>query len=421
MKTITLLLAGAALALAACEQKAPEPALVEPGPETAEAATLTVAADPSQGDGGVAEFYSHAGPTPAKPGTLIRTEAQPPETSLSEAGQAMRILYSSTNGLDGKTPVAVSGSLFLPKGEAPTSGFPLIAWAHGTVGIADICAPSNNARSERDSKYLNHWLTQGYAVVASDYQGLGTPGGHPYLATRSAAYSVLDSIRAVQADPNLKISKSVILVGQSQGGGGAFATAGEAVTYAPELDIRGTVATGTPYFTDDTAPVVRDPNAVSGVFAYSLYIMYLAEQADPTFKIADYVTDKAKPVIETTRTQCLMAAWNQIEKEGLNQANSFVKDPMPALVKYYPLMAYSTLKVKGPVFMGTGGKDKDVPPPGQERLFTDACKAGSVIEHRVYANLDHSGTVNGSLADSTPFVKKAFAGEAISGNCKTPT
>ena len=421
MKTITLLLAGAALALAACEQKAPEPAPVEPGPETAEAATLTVAADPSQGDGGVAEFYSHAGPTPAKPGTLIRTEAQPPETSLSEAGQAMRILYSSTNGLDGKTPVAVSGSLFLPKGEAPTSGFPLIAWAHGTVGIADICAPSNNARSERDSKYLNHWLTQGYAVVASDYQGLGTPGGHPYLATRPAAYSVLDSIRAVQADPNLKISKSVILVGQSQGGGGAFATAGEAVTYAPELDIRGTVATGTPYFTNDTAPVVRDPNAVSGVFAYSLYIMYLAEQADPTFKIADYVTDKAKPVIETTRTQCLMAAWNQIEKEGLNQANSFVNDPTPALVKYYPLMAYSTLKVKGPVFMGTGGKDKDVPPPGQERLFTDACKAGSVIEHKVYADLDHSGTVNGSLADSTPFVKKAFAGEAISGNCKTPT
>ena len=158
MKTITLLLAGAALALAACEQKAPEPAPVEPGPETAEAATLTVAADPSQGDGGVAEFYSHAGPTPAKPGTLIRTEAQPPETSLSGAGQAMRILYSSTNGLDGKTPVAVSGSLFLPKGEALTSGFSLIAWAHGTVGIADICVSLNNARSERDSKYFNHWL-----------------------------------------------------------------------------------------------------------------------------------------------------------------------------------------------------------------------------------------------------------------------
>ncbi|MDP3495121.1 MAG: lipase family protein [Hyphomonadaceae bacterium] len=421
MKSITLLLASAAaLALAACEQKAPEPPPAELGPDTAEATIPTVTPIPEQGDGGVADFYNLAGPAPAKPGTLIRTEAQPEGTSLAEAAQAMRILYSSTDGLDGKTPVAVSGSLFLPKGEAPADGFPLIAWAHGTVGIADVCAPSNNPRSERDTKYLNHWLSQGYAVVASDYQGLGTPGGHPYLATRPAAYSVLDSIRAVQGDANLKISKSVVLVGQSQGGGAAFATAGEAVTYAPDLDIRGTVATGTPYFTNDTAPAVRDPNAVSGVFAYSLYIMYLAEQADPTFKIADYVTDKAKPVIETTRTACLMPAWNQIEKEGLNQTNSFVKDPTPALAKFYPLMAYSSLKVKGPVFMGTGGKDKDVPPPGQQRLFTDACAAGSVIEHKIYADLDHSGTVNGSLADSTPFVKKAFAGEPITGNCKTP-
>ena len=420
MKPITLLLAGAAaLALAACEQKAPEPQPVELGPDTAEATIPTITPIPEQGDGGVAEFYNLAGPAPAKPGTLIRTEAQPDGTSLAEAAQAMRILYSSTDGLDGKTPVAVSGSLFLPKGEAPADGFPLIAWAHGTVGIADVCAPSNNPRSERDTKYLNHWLSQGYAVVASDYQGLGAPGGHPYLATRPASYSVLDSIRAVQGDPNLNVSKSVVLVGQSQGGGAAFATAGEAVTYAPDLDIRGTVATGTPYFTNDTAPAVRDPNAVSGVFAYSLYIMYLAEQADPSFKIASYVTDKAKPVIDTTRTQCLGAAWTQIEQEGLNQANAFTKDPTPDIAKFYPLMAYSTLKVKGPVFMGTGGKDKDVPPPGQQRLVDDACKAGSVIEHKVYADLDHSGAVNGSLADSTPFVKKAFAGEALTGNCKS--
>jgi pimeloyl-ACP methyl ester carboxylesterase len=423
MKTITLLLTGcAALALAACGEASKEPA-PEMGPDTAQAAAPvipTIAPDPSQGDGGVADFYNPGGPAPEKAGTLIRSEPQPEGTGLAEASQSIRILYSSLDGLgDKKTPIAVSGTLFLPKGEAPAGGFPLIAWAHGTVGIADVCAPSNNKRSDRDTKYLNHWLSQGYAVVASDYQGLGTPGGHPYLATKPEAWSVLDSIRAVQGNPDFKLSKSVVLVGQSQGGGAAFATAGEAMAYAPDLDIRGTVATGTPYFTNDTAPAVRDPNAVSGVFAYSLYIMYLAEQVDPAFRIADYITDKAKPVIETTRTKCLMDAWKQIEDEKINQANAFVKDPTAELVKYYPLMTYSTLKVKGPVFMGTGGQDKDVPPPGQERLFSDACKAGAVIERHVYAKLDHSGTVNGSLADSTPFVKKAFAGEAISGNCPT--
>lgn len=420
MKRLASLMLGcAALALVACGENAPaEPTApaADVAPEAAQAAAPM--SDPAQGDGGVSAFYMPDAAIPAAPGKMIRTEPQTADTSLPSAAQAFRILYSSVNGLgDKKEPIAVSGSVFLPKGTAPAGGWPLIAWAHGTVGIADVCAPSTKARTERDSKYLSHWLDQGYAVVASDYQGLGTPGGHPYLATRPAAYSVLDSIRAVQTDPTFSIGKPVVLVGQSQGGGAAFATAGEAAAYAPELDIRGTVATGTPYFTNDTAPAVRDPNAVSGVLAYSMYIMYLAEQADPNFKIADYASDIGKPVFETTRTQCLMDTWTLIEKDKISQATLFAKDPTPDTAKYFPLMTYATLKVKGPLFLGTGGMDKDVPPPGQERLFNDACKAGSLIEHHVYAKLDHSGTVNGSLADSTPFVKKAFAGEAITGNC----
>lgn len=419
MKPVASLMLGvAAFALAACgESKPAEPAPpAELSPETAQAPA--VAPDPSQGDGGVSAFYTPDAAIPAQPGKLIRSEPQSADTSIPEAAAAYRILYSSTDGLgEAKAPIAVSGSVFIPKGEAPAGGWPLIAWAHGTVGVADICAPSNRPRSERDTKYLGHWLAQGYAIVASDYQGLGTPGGHPYLATRPEAWSVLDSIRAVQAEPTFSVGKPVVLVGQSQGGGAAFATAGEAGSYAPELDIRGTVATGTPYFTNDTAPATRDPNAVSGVLAYSMYIMYLAEQADPTFKIADYTSEAGKPVFESTRTQCLMDTWKMIEDGKISQAKLFAKDPTPVTVKYFPLMTYSTLKVKGPLFMGTGGKDADVPPPGQERLFNDACKAGSIIEHHVYPTLDHSGTVNGSLADSTPFVKKAFAGEPIAGNC----
>jgi pimeloyl-ACP methyl ester carboxylesterase len=417
-KMIALMLAGAAaLALAACEAKEEEAPAPEMGPDTAELPGIP--ADPAHGDGGVSDFYVLGSQAPATPGDMIRTEPQPAESSLAEAGQAMRILYSSTDGLDGKTPIAVSGSLFLPKGEAPAGGWPLIAWAHGTVGVADVCAPSNNARSKRDSIYLNHWLSQGYAVVASDYQGLGAPGGHPYLATRPAAYSVLDSIRAVQAG-DFGIAKPVVLVGQSQGGGAAFATAGHAEAYAPELDIRGTVATGTPYFTATAVPAERDPTKVEGVFSYTLYILHLVKQADPSFDLDGLLTETAKPVFDLTRTACLGAVWDAVEENKLSQAIAFTRDPTPEVAKYFPLMAYETLKVKGPVFFGTGGKDADVPPAGQGRLFTDACTAGSVIERHVYPELDHSGAVNGSLTDSTPFVKKAFAGEAIVGNCPTP-
>ena len=241
--------------------RSPSPRLnLRPATRRPDTASRPPLPDPTQGDGGVDAFYTPDAAIPAAAGQADPHQPQPADTSLAEAGQAVRILYSSTNGLgEAKTPIAVSGTLFLPKGEAPAGGWPLIAWAHGTVGIADICAPSNRPRSDRDTKYLNHWLSQGYAVVASDYQGLGTPGGHPYLATRPAAYSVLDSIRAVQGDPALNIGKPVVLVGQSQGGGAAFATAGEAAAYAPELDIRGTVATGTPYFTWTPRPPFAIP------------------------------------------------------------------------------------------------------------------------------------------------------------------
>jgi hypothetical protein len=58
-----------------------------------------------------------------------------------------------------------------------------------------------------------------------------------------------------------------------------------------------------------------------------------------------------------------------------------------------------------------------VPPQMQLNLGADACAKGSVIEQHLYPPLDHSGTVNGSTGDSVVFVRKAFAGEKIAGNC----
>src|SRR4051812_11476571 len=206
------------------------------------------APDPSQGDGGVSPFYTWTGEIPAAPGQMLRTEPLDPALGLAMAGEQRRILYTSTDGMDGKTPIVVSGAYFVPKGTPPSGGWPLVAWAHGTTGIADTCAPSWIPRTERDAAYLNAWLQQGFAIVATDYQGLGTPGPHPYLAVRPEAYSVLDSVRAVlKGFPNL--ADRIVVIGQSQGGGAAFAAAGIAPSYAPELAIRGSVATGVPFLT----------------------------------------------------------------------------------------------------------------------------------------------------------------------------
>ncbi len=58
----------------------------------------------------------------------------------------------------------------------------MITWAHGTTGLADICAPTrSDVLGGYDRPLLNRWLKAGYAVVRTDYEGLGTPGEHPYL------------------------------------------------------------------------------------------------------------------------------------------------------------------------------------------------------------------------------------------------
>lgn len=372
-----------------------------------------------RGDGGVPDFYLWQKPLPSKPGKLLRQEVLADKTVLENAGRAVRILYVSTDGLGGKHRVAVSGALYIPRGKAPKGGWPLLAWAHGTVGIGDMCAPSFAGRSPRDITYLNFWLAKGYAVVASDYQGLGTPGGHPYLATRPVAYSVLDSIRAVQGK-TFGIGKRTVLIGQSQGGGAAFATAGIAPAYAPELDIAGTVATGTPYFRGDgeaALDAARPADMVDPLLTYNFYFLSLQEQVDPAFRIEDHVTAKALPVAKAAATQCFLDIARASVSAGLTRANAFKADPALALAKYAGILSFPTLTITSPVFMGIGGKDRDVPPPMQFALKADACKAGTRIEAHVYPDADHSGAVNGSTRESSEFVRRAFAGEAIAGNC----
>lgn len=136
--------------------------------------------------------------------------------------------------------------MFIPFGPEPEGGWPVIVWTHGTVGINSDCAPSLNTRTARDSQYLNTWLSLGYAVVAPDYPGLGSDGMHHYLNAQGEGWSVLDGIRAALTEFPLK--NELVLVGQSQGAHAAFAAAGYQPTYAPELNIIGTVLTGTPIF-----------------------------------------------------------------------------------------------------------------------------------------------------------------------------
>jgi uncharacterized membrane protein HdeD (DUF308 family) len=83
-------------------------------------------------------FYTSSSPLPAgPPGTIIRSEVI---DGFHAGATAYRLLYKST-GYDGK-PTAVSGFIVVPDGAAPALGRKVLAYTHGTVGVASNCAPS---------------------------------------------------------------------------------------------------------------------------------------------------------------------------------------------------------------------------------------------------------------------------------------
>ena len=110
-----------------------------------------------------------------KLGQIIKQEKV--DTPIAGA-QAWRIAYVSSDHRG--VPTINTGLVVAPEGEPPAGGRPILAWAHGTTGVADTCAPSVQARLMFEIKYLNPWLEQGFAVIATDYQGLGVPGPHLY-------------------------------------------------------------------------------------------------------------------------------------------------------------------------------------------------------------------------------------------------
>ena len=337
----------------------------------------------------------------------------PPELGLKAAARQVRLLYTSTDGVRGKGIIAVSGALFLPRGTPPVGGWPLVAWAHGTVGVADICAPSWAGRSLRDLTYLDAWLDAGFAVVATDYQGLGTPGPHPYLYTRPAAYDLLDSVRAVTKS-GFGLSSKTILVGQSQGGIAVVATGGYAHDYAPDVDIRGIVATGAG--SDRVRPgelPKLDLEMVSPLLGYLPLAVLTAQQSDPTLRDEDVVTDRALGLMEQGRRACFPALAADATGAGLTFANALKPNTAARIGAINnPNMGYPTYRLTAPLFVGSGSEDQDVRPPMQAALVREACAAGTIVEAHIYRGRDHSGALNASLKDSLPFARKARSGGA---------
>jgi len=191
------------------------------------------------------------------PGTLLKyTEVTRTWPSLQDL-TAYRIMYVSLGATDGFShggKVFETGMVYIPKATAPAAGWPVLAWGHGTSGVGDSAAPSKypwlypEPKSSPWPEYANFVAEAaglGCIVTCPDYEGMGTPGLATYLNIDSESHSMIDAVRAARdlaTQLSVPASTAWAAAGHSQGGGAAIGAAQIAATYAPELDMRGTVA-----------------------------------------------------------------------------------------------------------------------------------------------------------------------------------
>jgi acetyl esterase/lipase len=365
---------------------------------------------------GVSAFYAWQDQIPATPGKLLRREPLEEILILENAQAGLRILYASNGWND--QPVTVSGAVFTPKGQAPAGGWPVLAWSHGTVGVADICAPSHAGRSERDVKYLNKWLAAGYAIVATDYEGLGTAGMHTYLHCQSEANGNIDAVRASQ-ELDLDLSNKWLVIGQSQGGQGALCTGGSAATRAPELDFLGVLATAPAVFMGPRFHVgaADDPNPIVG---YSLMLARGFETYEPTFNSSATFTDAAMALMPLTDTGCGREILGAGMQAGLTLGESQKIVPFgdaPGVMSAAEKMKVPIESQSAPIYIGQGSADPVVRAIDVVNFSAALCENGVDVTLEIYEGLEHSGPLNTGFAAFQNWVSDRFAGKSAENTC----
>ena len=154
------------------------------------------------------QFYQTA-PTgwKAKPvGTLLKYQRIQKSWPALATLKGYRVMYVSRGALGDK--VFETAAVYFPtKGRAPAGGRRVMAWDHGTCGVGDSAAPSRypwlypepvTAPWDWYAQWVGKLGRMGYIVTCPDYEGLGTPGPHPYLHAASEGQATIDAVRAAR-------------------------------------------------------------------------------------------------------------------------------------------------------------------------------------------------------------------------------
>ncbi len=354
-------------------------------------------------------FYKAPARTPKQHGRLIWQRPAVGPVKLKASKYTKLVLYTSRSP-QGKR-IAVSGTISLPRGKKPAGGWPIISYGHGTTGIADKCAPSRDRPNGPASDLINYadpqlnaWLRAGYAVARTDYQGLGTPGTHPFLIGKAEGRGILDIVRAAR-DLDRRISKRFLIAGHSQGGQAALFAASQAKEWIPEFRLRGTVSYSPASqlrLQAASLPLLTTP---SGLSALAGLILRGATTQSAGIKPGLIMSDESLALYPRTASECLPRLQQPDSLGGL--APSTLIRPEADIEPLFQLLDRQNPAVPVPtsILLAQGDADETTFKFLTDTLNGELTELGNQVDYRVYPGVSHRGVLESAEEDVMSFFK----------------
>lgn len=332
-----------------------------------------------------------------KPGDVLKVQPLDlAERDVPAGTTVYRIQYASKD-LNGST-VPVTGFVAFPYTAQFTQGgrvngtgrYRLAAYAHGTIGLFAGCAPSNSPNLY-DYDSWTAAVQSGYAVVATDYAGLGNNyTTHKYLSLPAQVNDVYYSVVAARKIFGSVFTKEWVSFGHSQGGGTVWKLA-ESEYVADDASYLGTVA---------LAPATYIVNMLLGNIGnvdFAGYLSFLpiaAERAIAGYT-PSFLADAMKKRVELAETAQLcisgmLALPADLKADQLVSKDGLERDKDKLLGWQKMLSPAQGDKSPKPILVLQGLNDTSVLPGTTKEAWETACKAGNEVHLRLYPGIEHS-------------------------------
>lgn len=357
-------------------------------------------------------------------GSIIKKD----EIDAPDGAIAWRVVYRSQKASG--VPVAVSGLIIGPKSAKKGDNLPVVSWAHGTVGGARYCAPSNVPNPVSDfvgfpsfestvpNDYgipgLSAFIQAGYVVVASDYQGLGAGDKHEYAVGQSQARNALDIVTA--ARELTPAGNKVVLLGWSQGGLAAV-TAGEKAAYAPNLDVVGVAALAPANPKSFLIPDIAKQSTGGPRIGRIILLNTAYAWAYPDLHLSDVFTDTGLKAADAASRQCMQQLSITGDTAGGDSVLFKANNNLDAWVARLKKNAIGQVESQIPVLVMQGTADNIIPADSTDLYVRDACKHDTPVFYIKYAGKDHRGLLPAAEADFTNWIADRFTEKSPPSNC----